>query len=81
LRKIRCVEVIPEHMSSHPQPRNKGPKKDAMTPDIEPNAAKNFSAKSTRCVKEATSVATSSQVAPATKIFRYGYGLAHRPRM
>jgi hypothetical protein len=60
-RKVRCMEVIPEHMTSRPQPRNKGPKKDAMTPDNEPSAAENFSAKSTRCVKDATSVVFSSR--------------------
>jgi hypothetical protein len=38
----------------------------AMTPDKEPSAAKNFSAKSTRRVKDATSTATSSPVTPAT---------------
>jgi hypothetical protein len=58
------MEVIPEHMRSYPQPRNKGPKKDAMTPDMEPSIAKNFSAKSTWHVKDATSAATSSPVTP-----------------
>jgi hypothetical protein len=48
LRKVRCVEVILEHMRNRPQPQNKGPKKDAMTPDKEPSAAENFSAKSTQ---------------------------------
>jgi hypothetical protein len=65
-RKVRYVKVIPEHMRSHPQPRNKGPKKDAMTPDMEPSAAKNFSVESTRCIKDATSAATSSPVEPVT---------------
>jgi hypothetical protein len=65
-RKVRCMEVIPEHMRSHPQLQNKGPKKDAMTPDKKPSAAKNFSAKSTRRHNDATSVATSSPVALAT---------------
>jgi hypothetical protein len=65
-RKVRSVEVIPEHMMSHPQPRNKGPKKDVMTPDKEPSAAENFSVKSTRHVKDVTSVATSSPVVLAT---------------
>jgi hypothetical protein len=49
-RKVRCVEVILEHMRSHPQPQNKGPKKDAMTPNKEPSAVKIFSVKSTRRV-------------------------------
>jgi hypothetical protein len=65
-RKVICVEVILEHMRSRPQPRHKGPKKNAMTPDKEPSAAENFSAKSTRRVKDATSVATSTPVAPPT---------------
>jgi hypothetical protein len=65
-RKVRCMEVIPEHMRSRPQPQNKGPKKDAMTPDKEPSAAENFSAKSIRHVKDATSAATSSPIAPTT---------------
>jgi hypothetical protein len=38
----------------------------AMTLDKEPSAAENFSAKSIRCVKDATSAVTSSPVAPAT---------------
>jgi hypothetical protein len=65
-RKVRCVEVILEHMRSCPPPQNKGPKKDAMTPDKDSSAAENFSAKSTQRVKDATSTATSSLVAPAT---------------
>jgi hypothetical protein len=39
----------------------------AMMPDKEPNAVENFLAKSTRCVKDATSAATSSPVAPESK--------------
>jgi subtilase family serine protease len=38
----------------------------AMTPNKEPSAADNFSAKSTRHAKDATSAATSSPVTPAT---------------
>jgi hypothetical protein len=38
----------------------------AMTPDKEPRAAENFLAKSTRCIKDATSAVTSSPVALAT---------------
>jgi hypothetical protein len=37
-----------------------------MTPDKEPSAAENFSEKSTQRIKDATSVATSSLVAPTT---------------
>jgi hypothetical protein len=48
-----------------PSTAKQRPKKDAMTPDKEPSAAENFSAKLTRCVKDAISVATSSLVAPA----------------
>jgi hypothetical protein len=59
------VEVILEHMRSRPQPQNKGPKTDAMTPDKEHSAAENFSANSTRCIKDATSAATSFPVTPA----------------
>jgi hypothetical protein len=65
-RKVRCMEVIPKHMRSHPQTQNKGPKKDALTPDKEPSAAENFSMKSTRHVKDATSVVTSAPVTPRT---------------
>jgi hypothetical protein len=46
-----------------------------------PITAENFSPKFSRCVKNATSTVTSSLVAPVTKIFRYGDGLAHRPKM
>jgi hypothetical protein len=42
------------------------PKKDAMTLDMEPSVAENFLRKSTRCVNDATSAATSSTVALAT---------------
>jgi hypothetical protein len=38
----------------------------AMTPDKEATTAENFSAKSTQRIKDATSAATSSLVAPAT---------------
>jgi hypothetical protein len=38
----------------------------AMTPNKEPSAAENFSAKSTRRVKDATSAVTSTPVAPTT---------------
>jgi hypothetical protein len=51
---------------SRPQPRNKGPKKDAMTHDKEPSAVENFLAKSTWRVKDATSAVTSSLVTRAT---------------
>jgi hypothetical protein len=49
-----------------PSTMKQGPKKDAMTPDKEPSAAENFSAKSTRRVKDATSAVISSPIASAT---------------
>jgi hypothetical protein len=53
------------------------PERNAMTPDKKPNVAEDFS----RRVKNATSAVTSSPVAPVTKLFRYGDGLAHRPKI
>jgi hypothetical protein len=41
------------------------PERNAMTPDKKPNADKNFSMKFFRRVKDATSAATRSPVAPA----------------
>jgi hypothetical protein len=64
--KVKCMEVIPEHMGSRPEPQDKGPKKDAMTPNKEHSAAENFSAKSIRRVKDATSAATCSLVTMVT---------------
>jgi hypothetical protein len=49
-----------------PSTVKQGPKKDAMTPDTEPSAAENFSAKSTRHIKDATSAAISSPITSAT---------------
>jgi hypothetical protein len=49
--------------------------------DKMPSAAENFSTKFSRRVKNTTTAATSSPVAPVTSIFRYGDGLAHRPKM
>jgi hypothetical protein len=43
-----------------------GLERDAMTPNKKPSTAKNFSMKSTRCINNATPVATSSPVALAT---------------
>jgi hypothetical protein len=40
------------------------PERNAMTPDKKPSAAKNFSMKFSRCVKNATLVATRSPVVP-----------------
>jgi hypothetical protein len=70
------MEVLPEHMRSHPQSRNRRPW-NAMTPDKKPNATENFS----RRVKNVIFAVTSSPDAPATQIFWYGDGLAHRPKM
>jgi hypothetical protein len=53
----------------------------AITPNKEPSAIENFSAKSTQRIKDATSAVTSSPVTPATQIFRYGDSLAHRPKI
>jgi hypothetical protein len=58
-----------------------GLERDAMAPNKKPSAADNFSMKSTRCVNNATLAATSSLVAPVTKIFRYGDNLTHSPKM
>jgi hypothetical protein len=55
--------------------------RNAMTRDKKPSIADNFSMKFSRRVKNATPTVTSSPVAPVTKIFRYGDGLAHRPKM
>jgi hypothetical protein len=43
-RMVRCMEVLPEHMKSCPQSRNRRPR-NAMTPDKKPSAAENFSPK------------------------------------
>jgi hypothetical protein len=43
-RSVRCIEVLPEHMRSHPKSRNRRPQ-NAMTPDKKHNAAENFSMK------------------------------------
>jgi hypothetical protein len=64
-RRIRCVEVLPEHMRSRSQSRNRRPL-NAMTPDKKPSAAKNSSVKSFRRVKNATPAVTSSPVALVT---------------
>jgi hypothetical protein len=52
-----------------------------MTPDKKSSAAENFSMKFSRRIKNATPAVTSSPIAPVTLIFRYGDGLAHRPKM
>jgi hypothetical protein len=49
--------------------------------DKKPSAAKNFSMKFSRRVKNATPAATSSPIAPVTYIFMYGDGLAHIPKI
>jgi hypothetical protein len=55
--------------------------RNAMTPDKKPSTVEDFSTKFSQHVKNATPTATSSPVTPATEIFRYGDGLAHRPKM
>jgi hypothetical protein len=64
-RRVRSMEVLPEHMRSRPQSRNRR-LRNAMTPDKKPNAAENFSPKFSRRVKKATSAVTSSPVTPVT---------------
>jgi hypothetical protein len=76
LRRVRCMEVFLEHMRSRPESQNRRPR-NAMTPDKKPSTTENFSQR----VKNATSTMTSSPVTPVTYIFKYGEGLAHRPKM
>jgi hypothetical protein len=64
-RRVRCMAVLPEHMKSHPQWRNKK-SRNAMTPDKKPSAVEIFSTKFSRCVKNAMSAVTSSPVTPVT---------------
>jgi hypothetical protein len=64
-RRVRCMEVLLEHMRSRPQPQNRR-SRNAMTSDKKPSAAENFSIKFSRCIKNATSTVTSSPVAPVT---------------
>jgi hypothetical protein len=64
-RRVRCVEVFPEHMRSRPQSRNRRPQ-NAMTPDKKSSAAGNFSTKFSRRVKSIMPTVKSSPVAPAT---------------
>jgi glycerol-3-phosphate O-acyltransferase len=79
-RRVRCVEVLPEHMKSHPQSQNRRPQ-NVVTPDKKTSAVENFSMKFSRRVKNATPTTTSSLVAPVTLIFRCGGSLAQRPKM
>jgi hypothetical protein len=74
-RRVRCIEVLPEHMRSHPKSWNRRPQ-NAMAPDKKPSAAKIFSTKFSRRIKNTTPTATSSLAAKC-----YGDGLAHRPKM
>jgi hypothetical protein len=64
-RRVRCMEVLSEHMRSHPQLRNRR-LRNAMTPDKKPSVAENFLLKFSRRVKNATPAVTSSPVASAT---------------
>jgi hypothetical protein len=43
-RRVRCMEVLPEHMRIHPQSRNRRPQ-NTMTPDKKPSVTENFSPK------------------------------------
>jgi hypothetical protein len=63
--RVRCVDVLLEHMRSHPQSWNRR-SQNAMTPDKKPSAAENFSPKFSQCIKNAMSTATSSLVASVT---------------
>jgi hypothetical protein len=74
------MEVLLEHMESHPQSRNRRPH-NAMTPDKKPSVADNFSIKFSQRVKNATPTATSSLVALVIESFRYGDSLDNRPKM
>jgi hypothetical protein len=58
-RRVRCVKVLPEHIRSCPQLRNRR-LRNAMTPDKKPSIVENFS----RHIKNAKFVVTSSRVAP-----------------
>jgi hypothetical protein len=64
-RRVRCVEILPEHMRSHPQLRNRR-LQNAMTPDKKPSAAENFTMKFSRHVKNAMPAVTSSPITPTT---------------
>jgi hypothetical protein len=64
-RRVRCMEVLSEHMKSRPQLRNRR-LRNAMTPDKKPSVAENFLLKFSRRVKNATPAVTSSPVASAT---------------
>jgi hypothetical protein len=52
-----------------------------MKPAKKPNATKNFSMKFSQRVKKAMPTVTSSPITPVTYIFRYGDGLANKPKM
>jgi hypothetical protein len=74
------MELLLEHMESHPQSQNRK-SHNAMTPNKKSSAAENFSMKFSRRVKNATPTVTSSLVAPVTESFRYGDSLANGPKM
>jgi hypothetical protein len=65
LRRVRCTEVLPKHMRSHPQSQNKRPR-NAMTPNKKPSAVANSSMKLSWHVKNATFAAITSPVTPMT---------------
>jgi hypothetical protein len=65
LRRVRYVEVLPEHMKSNPQSSNRR-LRNTMRPDKKPSAIEDSFTKFSRRVKNVTSVATSSLVAPTT---------------
>jgi hypothetical protein len=64
-RRVRCMEVLPENMKSHPQPQNRRAQNN-MTPNKKLSAAKKISMKLSQRIKNATPITTSSPVAPVT---------------
>jgi hypothetical protein len=64
-RRVRCVEVLPEPMKSHPQSRNRR-SQNAITPDKKPSAVENTSMKFSQHVKNVMFAVTTSAVTPAT---------------
>jgi hypothetical protein len=64
-RRVRCVEVLPEHMRSCPQSQNRRTQ-NAMTLNKKHNTAENFSMKFSRHIKNVTSAVKSFPVTPVT---------------
>jgi hypothetical protein len=64
-RRVRCVEVLLEHMKSRPQKQNRK-LQNVMTPDKKPSVVGDFSTKFSRHVKNAMLAVTSSPITPVT---------------